>query len=63
MPLLINLLILCVVAAVVYWIWTLLPLPQPIKNIVLCILLLILLLVVLSYTPLFSSGIWGRWGR
>jgi len=52
MPLLINLLILCIVCAIVYWIWTLLPLPQPFKNIVLAILLLILLLAVLSYTPI-----------
>lgn len=58
MPFLINLLILCLVVAVVYWIWTLLPLPPPIKNIVLCILLVILLIYILSFLPVFSGGYW-----
>ena len=31
----ISILIFAVVVAIVYWIWTLLPLPQPAKNIVL----------------------------
>lgn len=60
MPLIINLLVLCVVVAIVYWIWTLLPLPQPFKNIVLCVLLIILLIFVLGYMlPLGSYGHWG----
>ena len=55
MPILVNLLIFVVVAAVVYWIFTLLPLPQPFKNIILVILLLILLLWVLSMFGVLGS--------
>ena len=48
MGILISLLILVIVAGIVYWIVTLLPLPQPFKNIVIVILLLILLLWILG---------------
>ena len=51
MPLLINFLVLCIVCAIVYWIWTLLPFGQPLKNILLAILLLILLIYVLTIFP------------
>jgi hypothetical protein len=57
MPLLINLLIFCIVLAIVYWIWTLLPLPQPAKNIILCVLLIILLVVFITYV--YGGGGWG----
>ena len=48
MEVLISLLILCIVAAIVYWIITLLPLPSPFKEIALVILLLIFLIYALS---------------
>lgn len=37
-----------IVAAVIYWIFTLIPLPQPGKNIALAVLILILLLYFLQ---------------
>src|SRR5579859_1209674 len=63
MPLLINLLIFVLVVAVVYWIFTLLPLPQPLKNIVLCILLIILLIWALSFFGVFSGASAAHWSR
>jgi len=53
MPLIINLLIFCVVLAVIWWIWTLLPLPQPAKNIVLIVLLILLLIALVGYLPVY----------
>ena len=38
-----------IIASIVYWIVSLIPLPQPFKNIVLAVLGLILLLWLLSY--------------
>ena len=47
--LLINILILCIIGGIVYWIVTLLPLPQPFKNIAIIVVLLIFLLVALAW--------------
>ena len=46
--LLINLLILCLVFGVVYWIITLIPLPAPFARIAQIVLALIFLLVILN---------------
>lgn len=53
--LLVSLLIFVVALAIVYWIWQLVPLPQPWKNIGLAIILLIALLLFLGY----FVGWWG----
>ena len=54
---LISLLILCLVAGVIYYIITLIPLPEPFKRILTIIFLLIVLLVALSYLlPLAGVG-------
>lgn len=47
--LLINLLVLLIVFGIAYWIITILPLPEPFKQIAMVILLLILLLVVVAW--------------
>ena len=49
MPLVISVLVFALVCALVYWIWTLLPLPQPAKNIVLIVLLILLLIALVGY--------------
>jgi hypothetical protein len=52
---LIGLLVLLVICAIVYWIVaTLLPLPQPFKNIILAVLGIILIVYLLN-----SFGVWG----
>jgi len=64
MDILINLLIFCVVAGIVYWLVVtiigLLPIAQPFKNIILAIFLIICLIYVLGmfvgYTPLIYHG-------
>ena len=45
--LLVSLLILAIVAGIIYWIITLIPLPEPFKNIALVFFMLIVLLVAL----------------
>jgi hypothetical protein len=55
---LITLLVAVVVAAIVYWIITLIPLPQPFKNIILAILGLILVLWILQTTGVFGGDPW-----
>jgi hypothetical protein len=44
---LITLLVAVIVAGILYWIVQLMPMPQPFKNIAICILLLIFALVAL----------------
>jgi hypothetical protein len=56
--LLIDILIFCVIGGIVYWIITLLPLPQPFKQIAVVVVLLILLLVALNW--LLPLGGFGR---
>ncbi len=46
--LLINVLFFCIIGGVAYWIITLLPLPEPFKQIAVVCVLLIFLLVILS---------------
>lgn len=55
--LLIDLIILLIVAGIVYYILTLIPLPEPFKRIVMILAMLILLLVVVSWL-LPMSGIY-----
>lgn len=47
--LLINLIILVIIAGLIYWIVTLLPIPQPFKNVAIVLVLLIFLVVLLSW--------------
>jgi hypothetical protein len=54
---LITLLVAVIVAGILYWIVTLLPLPQPFKNIAICILLLIFLLWLLSFAGVKPHGL------
>lgn len=63
MDFLIALLVFLIVAAIVYWIFTLLPFPQPLKNIILAIIALILLLIFLNWIGVFGGPphyIWHR---
>lgn len=46
--LLINLLILCLVFGLIYWVVGMLPIAQPFKNVVLVILAIILILILLG---------------
>lgn len=48
LSLIIGIIVFLIIASVLWWIFTLLPLPQPGKNIALAVILLILLLVFLS---------------
>lgn len=52
--LLITLIVFCIVAGLVYYLLTLLPLPDPFKTIIICAFILILILVILGY---FFGGI------
>lgn len=53
---LVTLLIALVIASIVYWIVSMIPLPQPFKNIVLAVLGLIFLLWLLSYFGIFGDS-------
>jgi cation transporter-like permease len=49
--LLISLIVLCLVVGVVFWLLTLLPVPQPFLNIIkVCIVLIVLLYVLSMFT-------------
>ena len=48
MYLLIDLLILCLIAGLVYWILTLIPLPPPFKNVAIAIFLIIIVIILIS---------------
>jgi len=55
--LLIDLIILLIVAGIIYYIITLIPLPEPFKRIVMILALLILLLVVVGWLlPIAGIG-------
>lgn len=47
--LLITLIIFCIVAGLIYWLLTMLPLPDPFKTIIMVAFILILILVLLGY--------------
>lgn len=53
---LVTLLVIVIIGGILYWIITLLPFPQPFKNIALVICLLILLLWVLSMFGVFGGS-------
>lgn len=57
MGILVSLLILVLVAAIVYWIVQLMPIPQPFKNIVIVILLLIFLIQLLGLLGVYSGPV------
>ena len=52
-----TIIVLLIVGAVVWWIVTLLPLPQPVKNIALAVMALLALLWFLG-----NTGVLGDWG-
>ena len=54
--LLVNILILVIIGAIVWWIVTLLPLPDPFKRIAMIIVLLIFLLVALAWLTGYGGG-------
>jgi hypothetical protein len=47
--LLILLIVFCIVAGLIYYLLTLLPLPQPFKNVIMIAFILILILVLLGF--------------
>lgn len=51
LSLLISLLVLCAVVVVVFWLLTILPIPQPFLNIVKVVIILICLFYVLGMLP------------
>ena len=63
MDLLISLLIFCIVFGLIYWIVTLIPLPDPFKTIAMVILLLIGVLVLIGYLLPLTGGHWPSLGR
>lgn len=52
--LLVTLIVFCIVAGLVYWLLTMLPLPDPFKTIIIVAFILILILVLLG---MFFGGI------
>jgi len=52
MELLISLLIFCIIAALVWWALSAIPLPEPFKTIILVLFVLIMVIVLLSYLPI-----------
>ena len=56
--LLVSLLILAIVAGIIYWIITLIPLPEPFKNIALvCFMLIVLLVALFKLLPLVGLNL------
>ncbi len=47
--LLITLIVFCIVAGLIYWLLTMLPLPEPFKMIVMCAFILILILLLIGF--------------
>ena len=57
---LISLLIFCIVAGLIYYLLTLLPIPDPFKKAVLVIFIVICILWLVSYAGVFGPGpYWG----
>lgn len=52
--LLVTLIVFCIVAGLIYWLLTMLPLPDPFKTIIIVAFILILILVLLGF---FFGGI------
>lgn len=52
--LLVTLIVFCIVAGLIYWLLTMLPLPDPFKTIIIVAFILILILVLLG---MFFGGI------
>jgi hypothetical protein len=48
---LVSLLILCVVVAVIFWLLTMLPIPQPLMNIIKVVIVLVCLIYLLGMLP------------
>jgi hypothetical protein len=60
---LIQLLVAVIVIGLIYWLLTLLPIPQPFKNIVTVIVVIICILWLLSFSGLLISPYWGHPSR
>lgn len=56
--LLVTILVLLVIFAIFYWIVTLIPLPQPFKQIAIAVLALIFVLVLLGAVGWIGDGPW-----
>jgi hypothetical protein len=57
---LVSLLIAVIVIGLIYYIITLLPLPQPFKNVAIIILLLICVIWLLGYVGAFPGAYWSH---
>jgi len=55
--LLVTLLILCLVASLIWWILGMLPLPPPVRNIVLVVFAVVVLIWLLEALPLGGLGL------
>jgi hypothetical protein len=56
--LLVSLLIIVIVGAIIYWLVTMLPIPQPFKNIVVVIVVLIMLVWLLQMLGVLGGHPW-----
>lgn len=60
MSFLVHLLVFILVAGLIYYVITLLPIPQPFKNVALAILCLILVIILLGDIGLLGDWDWPR---
>ena len=61
---LIYLIVLMIVFGLIFWaINSYLPLPQPFKNAILCLVVLIFCLILLSMIGIIPGGHWGGWNH
>jgi len=56
---LISLLVAVIIIGLIFWVLSMLPLPQPWANIAKVILVVIVLIWLLSFTGLFNGPYWG----
>jgi hypothetical protein len=57
--LLISIIVLCIVVAVVFWLFTMLPIPQPLLNIIKVCIVLIVLLYFIGMFAGYAPPIYG----
>jgi hypothetical protein len=60
---LITLLVAVIIAGLVWWLLTMLPIPQPFKNVVLVIFIIICIIWLLNFSGMLDSSYWGHHGR
>ena len=56
MPFLIDLLVMIIVIGLLYWLVTLLPLPEPFKTLALVVVIIFCILWILGFTGLWGPG-------